>query len=202
MTTPYRSVLLFGAPGVGKGTQGKLLGQLPGLYHMSSGDMFRGLDPESELGRQIRAIMASGELVSDELTVKLWKQHAAETAARGGFDPSADLLVLDGIPRNKAQAELMADAVDVLAVIDLDASDRAALVDRLKGRALKEGRADDAKEDVIRNRFRVFDQETTPVLDRYDQQIVHRVDPMGSVLEVFARVVRVAADAHSTTLQH
>jgi len=198
--TPYRSVLLFGAPGAGKGTQGKMLGALPGFYHMSSGDMFRGLDPRSDLGKEITAIMASGELVPDELTVRLWKQHAAAKVADGSYNPAQDLLVLDGIPRNPNQADLMAGDIEVLAIVNLDATDRDALVARLKGRAAKEGRSDDAKEEVIRNRFRVFDAETAPMLGRYPAGVVHKIDPMGSPLAVLVRILEALVPIHDARL--
>lgn len=196
MAALYRSIVLLGAPGVGKGTQGELLGGLPGFRHVSSGDMFRGLDASSELGKQIRAIMATGELVPDELTVRLWSDHMRRLVEAKRFDPSRDLLVLDGIPRNPAQAGMMASQIDVLAVVYLDAKDRDALVQRLKGRAEKLGRADDAREDVIRNRFAVYDRETAPLVQAYPAGLIHTIEPMGWPLEVLGRVLTALAPVH------
>ncbi|MBZ0172936.1 MAG: nucleoside monophosphate kinase, partial [Phycisphaerales bacterium] len=83
MPDPYQTVLLFGAPGVGKGTQGKILAQIPGFYHISTGDMFRTLDLHSEIGQEIMSYMSKGELVPDELTVKLWRENAHARAVLG-----------------------------------------------------------------------------------------------------------------------
>jgi adenylate kinase len=197
MSAKFRSVLLFGPPGVGKGTQGKLLGSVPGFFHLSSGDMFRGLDPESDLGKEIRGIMASGELVPDELTVKLWRDHAGRLVASGAFDPETGVLLLDGIPRNVVQCELMDDAVDVLAVLSFDVPNRESLVRRIQRRALQEGRSDDADEAVLRNRFDVFDRATAPMIERYAGSLVHRVNADGLPLEVFGRAAAALAPIHA-----
>src|SRR5688572_21597402 len=100
MADRYRAVLLFGAPGVGKGTQGKLLGQIPGIRHLATGDMFRSMDKKSPLAREVLGFMSRGELVPDELTVQLWQQHVKDLIQSGKYSPTSDLLVLDGIPRS------------------------------------------------------------------------------------------------------
>lgn len=197
MSVSYRSVLLFGPPGVGKGTQGKLLGGVPGFFHLSSGDMFRGLDPASDLGKEIRAIMASGELVPDETTVRLWRDHMQRLVDAGDFDPARHVLLLDGIPRNVTQCELVEDAIEVLAVLSFDVADREALVQRIKRRAEQEGRSDDADEAVLRNRYSVFDRETAPMIGRYDASVVHRIEAGGLPLEVFGRAAAALAPIHA-----
>ena len=197
MTAAYRSVLLFGPPGVGKGTQGKLLGKVPGFLHLSSGDMFRGLDPASDLGKEIGGIMASGELVPDEMTVRLWRDHMGRLVASGGFDPAKQVLLLDGIPRNLTQCELMADAIEVLAVLRFDVADREALVQRMKKRGEKEGRKDDSDESILRNRFVVFDRETAPMVNRYDAGLVRTVEAGGLPLEVFGLAAAALAPIHA-----
>ncbi|MEL6328761.1 MAG: nucleoside monophosphate kinase [Planctomycetota bacterium] len=195
MADRYRAVLLFGAPGVGKGTQGGVLGAVPGFCHVSTGDLFRALDPESELGREFKHYSSQGLLVPDEFTVKLWSGSMASWADAGRFDPARDVLVLDGFPRNVTQAEMIRDRVDVLAVVHLKAKDRDAMIARLKNRAIEQGRHDDAKEDVIVNRWKVYEQETSPVLECYDGSLVHEVDAMGTPAEVLQRVLGVVVPA-------
>ncbi|MEM7756324.1 MAG: nucleoside monophosphate kinase [Planctomycetota bacterium] len=197
MSSVYRSVLLFGPPGVGKGTQGKLLGGVPGFFHLSSGDMFRGLDSESDLGKEIAAIMASGELVPDEVTVRLWRDHMARLVEQGRFDPAGHVLLLDGLPRNVVQCDLIADAVEVLAVLKFDVADREALVQRIKRRGEQEGRKDDADESILRNRFKVFDRETAPMVERYTDGVVHEIEAGGLPLEVFGLAASALASVHA-----
>ena len=184
-----RSILLFGPPGVGKGTHGRALGVLPGFTHLATGDMFRGLDRESDLGQEFLKYSTQGLLVPDELTIRLWQGHVATMVEQGSYDPAADLLVLDGIPRSVAQAEALTAHIDVRGIVHLVASDPDVIVGRIRGRALKEDRPDDSDEDVIRNRFAVYEQETAPVLGCYDPALVHEVDGIGSAAEVLAAVL-------------
>lgn len=191
---PYRAVLLFGAPGVGKGTQGQSLGNLPGFFHFSMGDAFRSLRTDSELGTTVSRYSSRGELVPDEVTVELFKQSIRSLIDEGRYQPARDLLVLDGAPRSVRQVDLLRDVIDVRRVVHLfctsDAA-RAELVDRLRRRAARQNRTDDAKEDVIRRRFEVYRAETQPVLDQYPMDIVVEVDPLGTPDEVLSRVLEV-----------
>ncbi len=186
-----KTVLLFGAPGAGKGTQGKIIGAIPGFYHMSSGDMFRAMDPESRLGKIFREYSTRGELVPDEVTIDLWKDHVSNLRRDGKFDPAKQVLVLDGIPRNVNQAALLDDVIDVLTVVHLAFADQNEAVTRLKKRAMKENRADDAKEDVVRRRLDVYREETQPLLDHYDKSRIADVDAVGSPAEVLFEVLKV-----------
>src|SRR3954467_8420270 len=102
----YRTVLLFGAPGAGKGTQGKILGTIPNFFHCACGDVFRNLTIESELGKIFLQYSSRGELVPDEPTIRLWREKIAGQQALGHFNPERDRLLLDGIPRNPNQAEI------------------------------------------------------------------------------------------------
>jgi adenylate kinase len=115
----YRAILLFGAPGAGKGTQGKILGQIPNFVHFSCGDAFRNLRVDSPLGRVFVEYASTGRLVPDEPTIQLWKQSMDGLAATGRFNPEADTLLLDGIPRNPRQAEIMRDMIDIKAILNL-----------------------------------------------------------------------------------
>ncbi|MEY5032826.1 MAG: adenylate kinase, partial [Planctomycetota bacterium] len=104
-TRRYKTILLFGAPGAGKGTQGKILGKVPGFYHLACGDVFRSLDMASDLGRKFMEYSSRGELVPDELTIEMWRQNMHAQTVLSIYKPNVDLLVLDGIPRNVNQAK-------------------------------------------------------------------------------------------------
>ena len=106
----YRTILLFGAPGSGKGTQGKALGAIPGFFHCACGDVFRSLKPDSEIGKEFLQYSSRGLLVPDEPTVRLWRNFIGDCTRSGRFHPDQDILVLDGIPRNVRQAELLRQA--------------------------------------------------------------------------------------------
>ncbi|MBS0660036.1 MAG: nucleoside monophosphate kinase [Verrucomicrobia bacterium] len=164
---PYRTLLIFGAPGSGKGTQGTALGGIPRFVHFACGEVFRSLDTRTELGQAFLEYSSRGELVPDELTVKLWDEHIDRMVDAGRFKPDIDFLVLDGIPRNQRQAELMDSHISVERVFHLTCPDRDKLIARLKKRALKDNRLDDANEEVIRKRLLTYETETKPVLDFY-----------------------------------
>ena len=190
MADRYRTILLFGAPGSGKGTQGKILGTIPGFYHSATGDIFRTLDLKSEMGRKFSEYAGRGELVPDEFTIKLWKQYLKGVELINQFHPETEILVLDGLPRNVTQAKLLQDAIDVVAIIYLRA-ERAKMVERLRRRALKENRFDDASDTVINKRMEVFGRETRPVLDLYPTNIIHRIDATMSQIRVLSEIIRI-----------
>ena len=96
----FRTILLVGAPGAGKGTQGKILGTIPNFFHCACGDVFRNLTIDSELGRIFVRYFSKGKLVPDTYTVRLWRDNITAQTQLGRFDPERDTLVLDGIPRN------------------------------------------------------------------------------------------------------
>lgn len=189
--TKYQSILLFGAPGSGKGTQGKVIGTIPGFLHSSTGDIFRALDKNSDMGKVFLQYSTRGELVPDEFTIKLWKQHMQNLATAGKFSPATDIIVMDGVPRNVAQAKLLADSIDVAKIIYLVCSDMDRFVDRLRKRALKENRPDDADEKVIRNRMLVYERETQPVLDFYPADKVARIEADQPIIRVLSDVLKV-----------
>jgi adenylate kinase len=172
----YRTVLLFGAPGSGKGTQGKVLGTIPHFFHCACGDVFRSLKTDTNVGKIFLEYSSRGQLVPDEPTVQLWRYFIEGCTKTGRFRPDEDTLVLDGIPRNVPQAEMLRDALDVIAVFYLGCSNREALVQRLQKRALKENRLDDANLEVIRQRLETYEKESKPVLDLYDPKVVHHID--------------------------
>ena len=156
----YTCYLLFGSPGAGTGTQGKVLGTIPGFYHCACGDVFRALDLRTPLGHQFAEFSSKGLLVPDELTIQLWQTTIDAQVSAGAFKPDIDALVLDGIPRNLRQAELMEGLIDFRHVFHLLCQDREELVQRLRKRAPHDNRLDDASEKVIRRRLETYESET------------------------------------------
>ena len=135
----YRTFVLFGAPGSGKGTQGKTLGTIPRYYHCPCGDVFRSIDTRTKVGKAFLEYSSKGQLVPDDVTVELWKE-AIDAAVDGHkFKPDIDILVLDGIPRNVNQARILQDSLDVRAVFYLTCSDFKKLVERLQRRVAELG---------------------------------------------------------------
>jgi adenylate kinase len=189
----FRTVLLFGPPGSGKGTQGKILGALPGYFHCACGDVFRSLDPKSEMGLEFAKYATTGFLVPDELTVKLWRISIAQMAAAGKYKPEEQYLLLDGIPRTVEQAQLMTDNLDVRAVVNLYCNDIAQIVARLSKRATLENRADDTDIEVIRHRIDVYEEQTQPLLNSYPRNKIFRVNATRPLEEVTADILNVIA---------
>jgi adenylate kinase len=189
----YRTVLLFGAPGSGKGTQGKILGTIPGLFHFACGDAFRNLRITDPLGKLFIEYSSKGQLVPDEPTIDLWRRNIEASRVHQMFDPAHDILVLDGIPRNARQAEILADTLDVKAVFHLTCTDMTKMVERLQRRALRDNRLDDANLDIIRERLETYERETKPVLDFYGPKIVHHVDSSQTPLHVLRQVLEIVA---------
>jgi len=187
----YKTILFFGAPGSGKGTQGRILGQVLNYFYFSCVNVFRNLRPENPLGKKFIEYSCKGELVPDELTVELWRKHLEASTSDGEFHPGHDWLVLDGIPRNPHQVDMMNEAIDVRGVLHLACGDMSKMEERIQRRALKENRMDDGNVEIIRQRFETYQQETQPVLAKYDAAIVHDIDSTQSPLGVFGDVVKV-----------
>jgi adenylate kinase len=185
----YQTILLFGAPGSGKGTQGKILGTIPNFFHCACGDVFRSLSAANPLAKVFIEYTSAGKLVPDAPTVKLWRQFIQNSERGGRFHPDTDTLVLDGIPRNLRQAEILDDTLDVKAMFYLHCTNFNALVQRLQRRALKENRLDDANLDVIRHRLKVYEQETKPVLDFYGAKKVKRIDSTQTPVKVLRDIL-------------
>lgn len=182
----YSTVLLFGAPGSGKGTWGKILGIIPGFYHLSTGEMFRMLDTESELGMKVMEHMRKGELVEDNIVFDLWQRHMSNAIFTGRFRPQKDTLVLDGFPRTVRQAEMLKSTTLVKAIILLDCADRELLIARLHKRAVLEHRADDANERTIRHRFEIYDREIKNNMAQYPQALIERIDVSAPPIHILA----------------
>jgi len=191
----YRTILLFGAPGAGKGTQGRILGAIPNFFYCACGDVFRSLSIESETGRIFVEYSSRGKLVPDKPTVRMWRDFIANNTQTGRFQPRKDTLVLDGIPRNLHQAEMLDRTLNVVGIFYLRSRNQKMLIERLQRRALKENRLDDANLEIIRHRMKVYEQETRPVLDFYGQKLVRRINsdqpPAKVLLDILRQIIKV-----------
>lgn len=185
----YKTYLIFGPPGSGKGTQGVTLGTLPQFFHCACGDVFRSLDTRTELGQAFIYFSGKGELVPDELTIKLWKVRIADCVRSHHFKPELAALVLDGIPRNVRQAEIMQDMIDVRKVFHLHCPDREALVKRLQRRALKDNRLDDANEEIIRERLETYEKQSKPLLEFYGKDLIQNIDALQPPVKVLGDII-------------
>ncbi|MFP4224845.1 MAG: adenylate kinase family protein [Phycisphaeraceae bacterium] len=189
MPDRYRALLFLGLPGTGKSTQGRSVGLLPGFTYTESGEVFRQLDTDSELGREVHAAIDRGELVPDELAVRVWLDHVDRRAEAGQFDRENDVLIVGGMPRTWEQAQLLEKRLNVLRVFLFEAEDEDRLMRRLSRRAQSEGREDDADPAVVRHRIEIHRQRIAPVLDFYTDARIVKIDAGRSVLEVLDQVV-------------
>jgi adenylate kinase len=189
-------IVLLGAPGSGKGTQAALLVEKFGLPHISTGVLLRTAVAEgTELGLKAKSVMDSGELVSDDIMLGLIEERLGQEDAAAGF-------ILDGYPRNIAQAEAltsllarMEQPVDLAVQIDVDPE---MVVSRIALRAAEEDRSDDTEE-VVRNRLRVYREQTAPVASFYQRMgVLSNVLGEGTIEEVFQRIVGVVRTQQSS----
>ncbi|MDA3647277.1 adenylate kinase [Saccharopolyspora indica] len=179
-------LVLVGPPGAGKGTQAAVLSEQLGVPHISTGDLFRAnIGNETPLGQKAKSYMDVGELVPDEVTNEMVRDRLADEDAAKGF-------LLDGYPRNTAQAEVLRDMLaedgtELTAVLQFDVPE-----EELVKRMLARGRSDDT-EDVIRRRLAVYRSETEPLLDYYRDRII-KIDAVGSIEEITARALEALRD--------
>jgi adenylate kinase len=181
---------MFGAPGSGKGTHGRILGSIPGFFHCACGDVFRNLRPDTELGKVFLNYSSKGQLVPDKPTIELWRKTISASTQSMRFHPKVDTLVLDGIPRSVEQAKILKNTLNVVAVFYLTSKKTENLVARLQRRALKDNRLDDANMDIIRQRLRVYEKETRPVLKFYGKKLVHNINTDGSPPQTFFNILK------------
>ena len=187
---PYPAALIFGVPGAGKGTQGEILTRIPGFFHLSTGVIFRKLSQDTPEGQTVREHYARGELAPDELTIQIWKTWLDAQRYTSRFRPREHLLILDGLPRTTDQCRMLEEHIDVKCVVHLTCDDVETMIERIHRRAMIENRPDDASEEVTRRRFEVYYEQTAPVLEYYDDAIVHEVQSTGSYAEVLLECLR------------
>jgi adenylate kinase len=181
------NVVLFGAPGCGKGTQSELLEKKFGLSHISTGEIIRSqIKAQTPLGQQMAEYISRGELAPDSIVIGMVENYLNDNKDIKGT-------IFDGFPRTTAQAEAfdklleqMNDSVDIMIYMDVPEEE---LVRRILLRGKDSGRADDASEDVIRNRIEIYNQQTAIVAEYYRAQGKYVAVPsLGTIEEVFERI--------------
>ena len=181
------NIVLFGKPGAGKGTQAEFLKEKYNLVHLSTGDIFRfNMKNDTDLGKLAKSYIEKGDLVPDEVTIKMLQSEVDKNPQAAGF-------LFDGFPRTIAQAEAL-DAFlagknqEITATVALEADDEI-LVQRLLERGKTSGRPDDQDEEKIRNRYQEYNEKTAPLMDYYKtQHKFYAVDGIGSIEEVTERL--------------
>lgn len=184
------NIVLFGKPGAGKGTQAEFLKGKYNLTHLSTGDIFRyNIKNETELGKLAKTFMDKGDLVPDEVTIKMLESEVDKNQDSKGF-------LFDGFPRTLAQAEaldvfLSSKNQEITATIALEADDEI-LVQRLLERGKTSGRIDDQDEEKIRNRYQEYNEKTAPLIDYYKNNgKFHAVNGIGTIQEITERLSKV-----------
>jgi adenylate kinase len=181
-------------PGSGKGTQGAVLGQLPGFVHISMGDVFRKIPRTGKFGREIEQFTSQGAMVPDDLTERIFERHLNILEMQEIIIPEQHTLVLDGLPRSYSQAERLDGFIDVIQIFHLKIFDTVKVVERLKARALSENRLDDMSEEVIHRRLHTYHEETFKTLSFYPSELVVEVDASRRAIDVLCEVAnRLAA---------
>jgi adenylate kinase len=186
---PFRSTLIFGPPGSGKGTLGKFLSSAGNHFHLSSGDIFRGLSPESPAGQLFHQYASKGHLLPDEVTVQIGLNYIDGLIATNRYFPSEQLLLLDGIPRTIRQVDLLQSHLQIEKIIVLEVKDPEELIHRIQRRALVEKRTDDLDRKTLLTRLELYEKETSKVLNHFPERLLARFNGSQKPLEVLRDVL-------------
>lgn len=189
------NIVLFGPPGAGKGTQSAKLVEKYKLIHLSTGDIFRfNMKNDTELGKLAKSYIEKGELVPDEVTINMLQAEVEKYPEAAGF-------IFDGFPRTTAQAKaldtfLEAKNTGITLMLALEVPEEE-LIKRLLLRGQESGRSDDMDENIIRNRIKVYNEQTAVAVDYYNKQgKYHAIEGVGSIDVIFERLCHII-DAHS-----
>jgi adenylate kinase len=187
--TPMKAILIFGPPGSGKGTLGKFLSSAGNHFHLSSGDIFRSLSPESPAGQLYHNYAGKGLLLPDEITIQIWHHFVHGLIATNRYLPASQLLLLDGIPRTIRQADLLQKYVVIERIIVLEVEHIEELIKRIQRRALIEKRTDDLDPQILKTRMEVYQKDTSKVLKHYPERLISRFNASQKPLEVLRDVL-------------
>jgi adenylate kinase len=185
----YDTILLFGMPGSGKGTQGAILNGLPSLIHVSMGDIFRKIPRQGKIGSEIEQYTSQGLMVPDDLTVRIFERHLMILEMQELLIPAVHTLVLDGLPRTYSQAERLDSIIHVIQIFHLKITDTHQAMDRLRARALSESRLDDMSDEVIHRRLQTYYDETFKTLSFYKSDLICDVDASRRAVDVLRDIV-------------
>ncbi len=185
----FQSILLYGPPGAGKGTLGKFLSSVGSHFHLSSGDIFRGLPVDSPAGKIVHQYISKGHLVPDEVTIQVWYYYVSGLIATNRYYPSEQLLLLDGIPRTPAQVEILKKYINVKKIIILDVKKEEHLFKRLQKRAVIEKRQDDQDPKIFKTRMEIYKKETNEILSAYPKEKIAHFNADQKPLEVLRDVL-------------
>ena len=183
------NLVLFGPPGAGKGTQSANIISKYGLIHLSTGDIFRfNIGNKTELGQLAKSYIDKGQLVPDEVTIKMLKSEVNKHDNPKGF-------IFDGFPRTTVQAEALDAFLEqkdakIAGMIALEVPE-GELKERLRKRAIDSGRTDDANPEIIANRISVYNKETAPVKVFYNaQDKLHKINGLGGIDEITNEIIK------------
>lgn len=179
----HRGILLFGYPGSGKGTQGHILAALPGFHHLAMGDVFRSLTNEHPLYAEVQKHIRAGDLVPDELVIDVFGHELEKRSI-----PTEDFLIIDGIPRNRNQVELLRRWVRVIKVFKLSVYDENVILQRLLKRAGAQNRPDDT-EAVIQHRLEVYREQTENCISSYSGTMLTRIQADQPIFDVHLDII-------------
>ena len=181
----YRSIILFGMPGSGKGTQGSRARASFPTGSISRWATYSAKSPETanSVARSSQ-YTSQGGLVPDDLTVRIFERHLNILEMQELIIPEQHILILDGLPRNYAQAERLSGFIDVMQIFHLKINDTAKAIERLRARALRENRLDDMSEDVILRRIQTYYDETFETLSYYPTELIFDVDGGRRMIDV------------------
>ncbi len=185
----YRTLVIFGPPGAGKGTQSALLTKLACLYHLSTGEMMRNMPTHTEELKTFREMVNAGKLIPNEAFMKIFEGYLENLVSNGAFSPKDSWLLLDGVPRSVEQAKGIESYTSVERVISLEMNDEEALFNRLKNRGISEGRADDLSIETLKTRMQKYRDITAPVLEYYSESKVLKINALQKPLEVFSDIL-------------